>query len=61
MEKLRVKADVAHKVEWELQKRNEERYEIEQAVQHRQAQLGNERGTIEEMTEGADRLKVKQS
>lgn len=29
MEKLRVKADTQHKTDWELQKRNEERYEIE--------------------------------
>ena len=59
MEKLRIKADVAHKTEWELKKRTEEMTEIEEALRHCQAQLGNERGTIQEMSEGQDRLKAK--
>lgn len=37
MDKLRVKAEVAHKTEWELQKRIEEREELEQALNHCQA------------------------
>jgi hypothetical protein len=37
MDKLRVKAEVAHKTEWELQKRIEERAELEQALNHCQA------------------------
>lgn len=37
MDKLRIKAETAHKTEWELQKRIEERAELEQALQHCQA------------------------
>ena len=61
MDKLRVRAETAHKTEWELQKRIEERAELEQAVHHCQAQLGAERGTVDEMTAGQDSLVVKQS
>ena len=59
MDKLRVKAEVAHKTEWELHKRVEERVELEAAVLRCQGQLGTERGTIEEMTAGQDELKSK--
>ena len=34
METLRIKQDKLHKAEWELKKRNEERYELEQALNH---------------------------
>ena len=60
LEVLRVKQENAHKVEWELKKRNQERYEMEQALEQCQSSLGQERGTIEEMKDGGDMLKVKQ-
>ena len=60
MEKLRVKQENAHKLVWELKKRTEERGELDQALDQCQSQLGNERGTIEEMKDGGDRLRVKQ-
>lgn len=59
MEKLRVKQENAHKVEWELKKRTEERFEMHKALQQCQDSLGLERGTIEEMKDGGDMLKVK--
>ena len=59
MDALRIKAEVTHKTEWELHKRVEERVELESAVQRCQAQLGTERGAIEEMTSGQDVLKSK--
>lgn len=61
MEKLRVKQDKAHKLEWELKKRAEERYELEQALMQCQEKLGEEREVIEEMSEGGEQLKMKQN
>jgi septal ring factor EnvC (AmiA/AmiB activator) len=61
MEKLRVKQDKAHRLEWELKKRAEEREELRHALQQCQDALGNERGTIEEMAEGGENLKIKQN
>ena len=61
MQKLRVKQENAHKLVWELKKRNEERSELEQALDQCQGSLGNERGTIEEMKDGGDRLRQKQN
>ena len=59
MEMLRVKQENAHRTEWELKKRTEERYEMQRALQQCQESLGQERGTIEEMKDGGDMLKVK--
>ena len=54
MDKLRLKQDKAHKLEWELKKRTDERQELEQALQQCQDKLGSERGLIEEMSEGGE-------
>ena len=61
MDKLRLKQDKAHKLEWELKKRADERQELQMALQQCQDSLGNERGVIEQMSEGGENLKVKQS
>jgi septal ring factor EnvC (AmiA/AmiB activator) len=54
MDKLRLKQDKAHKLEWELKKRTDERQELEQALNQCQDKLGSERGLIEEMSEGGE-------
>jgi len=61
MDKLRVKSDKAHQVEWELRKRAAELDELKTAVNQCQNYLGSERGTIMEMKFGGDRLKQKQN
>ena len=59
MEKLRVKQDKAHQIEWELKKRNQETVELRTALDQCQGFLGQERGTIAEMKFGGDDLRVK--
>jgi septal ring factor EnvC (AmiA/AmiB activator) len=61
IEKLRVKQTEAHKIEWELKKREEEASELEQALWTCQSALGKERGAIEEMVVGGEQLKAKQN
>jgi len=59
MEKLRIKQEQAHQIEWELKKRNQESNELVGALQQCQGLLGQERGTIEEMKDGGDNLRLK--
>ena len=60
MEKLRVKQDTAHTVEWELKQRNEEREELKAALMRCQDTLVAERSKVDDMTAGGDDLKVRQ-
>ena len=59
LEMLRIKQAEAHQIQWEYKKRTEERQELVEAVQQCEAALGNERGTIQEMSFGGEALKVK--
>jgi len=61
MDTLRVKQDKAHQIEWELKKRSEETVELNIALNQCQGLLGQERGTIEEMKDGGDALRLKQN
>ncbi len=54
LDKLRIKQDQAHKVEWELKKRQEEKGELEMALHQCQAALYNEREKIMQMKESGD-------
>lgn len=59
LDRLRIKQDKAHQIEWELRKRTSEMEELRNAVEQCQSHLGVERGTIMEMKFGGDRLKQK--
>ena len=60
MEMLRVKQADAHRVEWELKKRNDEREELKGALVKCTESLMEERGQVEQMTGGGDDLKLQQ-
>jgi len=59
LEKIRVKQELVHKAEWELKKRQEEKLQLDQALQQCHAALYNEREKIVKMKESADMMKLK--
>lgn len=59
LESIRVKQDQVHRVEWELKKRQEEKVELERAIQQCQNALYVEREKIIKMKEDSDLMKIK--
>jgi len=56
---VRIKQENVHKTEWELKKRQDEKADLERALQQCQTALFQERDRIVKMKEAADRLRVK--
>lgn len=59
LEQIRVRQDLIHKSEWELKKRQEEKIELEHAIQQCQAALFEERESIIKTKEGVDKMRIK--
>ena len=60
LDAIRIKQDVVHKAEWELRKRQEERRELEAALERCQHVLYVERQKIMESKKSIDTYRVKQ-
>ncbi|CDW87267.1 UNKNOWN [Stylonychia lemnae] len=59
LENIRIKQEFVHKVEWELKKRQDEKAELERALQQCQSALFTERERIVKMKQAADQLRIK--
>ena len=59
LEDIRIKQDQVHKVEWELKKRQEEKLEIDRAINQCQNALYQERERIVKLKEAVDQTRVK--
>lgn len=56
---MRIKQENVHRVEWELKKRQEEKAELERALQQCQTALFTERDRIVKMKQASDMLRVR--